>query len=192
MKHILAGALLLSSISFPAFASSIELIDNMVTGPKGSSSIITLGPVEPCTDSACTDATGGDPKMVTMSAQRKIELLTAVAKKINFDFARKFPDPAIPVPTAPTESASGTPAAVTVPKAPADSGTIAAQPPVGSQPGSPPTGRPPEGAPVQGQQANGAPVDGAPADGTPVDAASADGTRGSIDPSARIIPVANN
>ena len=191
MKHILASALLLSSISFPAFASSIELIDDMVTGPKGSSSIITLGPVEPCVDSACTDATGGDPKMVTMSAQQQISSLTAVVKKINFDFARKFPDPAVPVPSAPAESASGTPA-VTVPKAPADSGTIAAQPPVSSQPDPASISKPPQGALGQGEQANGAPVDGAPVNGAPAGAASADATRGSIDPNARIIPVANN
>ena len=172
MKHIIASALLVASISFPAFASSIELIDNMVTGPKGTSSIVTLGPIEPCGDVACTDATGGDPKLVTLSSQQQIASLTTVIKKINFEFARKFPDPAVPVPTAPSESASSAPVDLKIPTAPADSGTIAAQPPIQPQPGS---------------ASIGAPIEGAPAD-----AAAADGTRGSIDPNARIIPVVTN
>lgn len=164
MKHIFAGVLLLSTLSLPASASSIEVIDSMVTGPKGSPSIITLGPVAPCSDAACVDATGGDPKLNTASAMQQIASVTTLAKKINFDFARKFPDPAVPVPSAPAEGEASAPAVPKIPTAPADSGTIAAQPPVQPQPDSASMGAPSEGAP-------------------------ADATRGAIDPNAPKLPI---
>jgi hypothetical protein len=167
MKHLLAGIVLFTGFSFPAAASSIELIDNMVTGPKGKSSIITLGSLENCADKVCIDATGGDPKLNTASAQVQIAAVTAPVKKINFDFARKFPDPANPVASAPVEESAGGSASSSSPAAPADSGTIAAQPPVEPQPDTAAGG---------GQSAD----------------ASADATRGAIDPNAPVMPIASS
>jgi hypothetical protein len=170
MKQFFAGALLITCLSLPASASSIEFIDNVVTGPKGHSSIITLGGEVPCEETACVDATGGSDGMNTGSAPLQAALNTIPLKKINFDFARKFPDPAVPVPSAAPapEAASANPLAV--PSAPADSGTIAAQPPVQPQPEQPAQ-----------------PVADAPPTGAPVDAA-----RGSIDPNAPVKPIVSS
>jgi hypothetical protein len=169
MKQFFAGAMLLTCLSLPASASSIELVDDIVTGPKGKSSFVTLGPVTPCDDSACVDGTGGDPKLKTASAFEQIALATRPVKKINFDFARKFPDPASPVAAAPAEAdAAGAPA-LQIPKAPADSGTIAAQPPVGSA----------------------APNDPA-AIGAPTGATQTTETRGTIDPNLPAMPIVNS
>lgn len=130
MKLYFASALLVTALSFPAQASSIEIVDDMVTGAKGSTSVVTLGAAEPCAEVGCIDATGGDPKLNTAAAQQQAALGAMPAKKINFAFARKFPDPAVPIPAAPVaESADGSDD-LGIPMAPADSGTVAAQPPV--------------------------------------------------------------
>lgn len=163
MKQFFAGALLLSCLSLPASASSIEYIDEMVTGAKGSSSIITLGKPQPCTETACVDKSGGDANMNTASAAQQAALQLVPVKKINFDFARKYPDPAIPVATAAPEAETGGSSATEVPAAPADSGNVAAQPPAQSQPDP-------------------------AAIGAPTPEALETSTRGSIDPNAPIMP----
>ena len=167
MKQFFASALLLTCLGLPASATSIEVIDNMVTGPKGKSSIVTLGGSAPCLDTACIDTTGGDPKLNTASAQAQIASATNPLKKINFSFARLFPDPAVPVPSAPVEEAAGSAPSLEIPLAPADSGTVAAQPPVMPQPDPSQSGAPQAAAP-------------------------ADLTRGSIDPNAPVMPIVNS
>ena len=167
MKQFFAGVLLATCLALPASASSIETVDGMITGPEGKSSIITLGAVDACADTACVDASGGDPKMNTASAQQQIASITTPVKKINTEFARKFPDPANPVPSAPADSASSGGSNASVPAAPADSGTIATQPPV-QQP--------------MDQASMGAPAEGA----------STDGTRGTMDPNVPPMPVVNS
>ena len=170
MKQFFTGALLISYLSFPASATSIELIDDMVTGPKGKSSIVTLGPVPTCAETACVDGTGGATALKTGSAFSQIAIATTTAKKINFEFARKFPDPASPVPTAPAEQDAGNSDMTKMPKPPADMGTIPAQPPVG---GSAPASPAAIGAPVAG--------------------AEVDQTRGTIDPAkAPAAPLVNS
>jgi hypothetical protein len=131
MKRYFASALLVTALCLPAKASSIELLDDMVTGAKGSASIVTMGQPVPCEPEACVDKTGGDPALNTAAAQQQAALDAMPLRKINFTFARKFPDPAVPVPSAaPVESSEGS-SALEIPAAPADSGTVAAQPPVG-------------------------------------------------------------
>jgi hypothetical protein len=165
MKQLFAGAALLVLTSFPASASSIEFVDEIVTGAKGSKSIITLGEASPCAETACVDASGGDPKLNTASAQQQAALAAKPPRKINFEFARKFPDPANPVPlSAPAKTASGAPNILEVPKAPADSGRIAAQPPVA---------QPPQ-------------VSTRESDGRPLQT-----SRGTIDPNAPKMPIAS-
>ena len=129
MKRVFATAICLGSLSFSAQASSIEFIDNMVTGPKGQSSIVTLGKPSGCSDTACFDSTGGDPKMATATAQQQIALAITPVKKINMEFARRFTDPAVPVPATIDDGGAVNPVAAT-PQAPADIGTVAEQPPV--------------------------------------------------------------
>ncbi len=167
MKQFFAGALFISCLSLPASASSIQLIDDFVTGTKGSSSIVILGRTQPCVEVACVDKSGGDPKLSTAAAAQQTLLQILPPKKVNFDFARKYPDPASPVaPVAPDSSASASGAAPDAPAAPADSGTIAQQPPV---------------QPQQDAQSMGAPSQDAPGSQT----------RGSIDPNAPVMPIAN-
>lgn len=135
MKQFFATAVMISCLSLPASASSIELIDDMVTGPNGTPSIITLGTPVACEDDFCVDATGGDSNLATSSANTVAPLNAAPVRKINFDFARKYPDPATPVPSAAPESESasfegGPAAAPAAPALPADVGDIQPQPPV--------------------------------------------------------------
>ena len=167
MKQFFAGALLISCLSLPASAASIELIDNMVTGTKGSASIIIIGKPVPCIEAACVDASGGDAKMSTASAAKQASLQIAPPRKINFDFARKYPDPANPVAVSAPESSSGESGGLLdTPTAPADSGTVAQQPPVQPQPDSQAMGGPSSEAPVNA-------------------------TRGSIDANSPVMPIAS-
>ena len=167
MKHLFAGVLLFTSLGLPASASSIIEIDNLVTGPQGRSSIITLGGDAECAQTACVDATGGTEDLMTSSFAQMASIAAQANKKINFEFARRFPDPAVPVPSSPVEEASDDGSSLIIPAAPADSGTIAAQPPVEQQP---------------------EPALSVAPDGT----TAPDGTRGSIDPSAPVMPVASS
>ncbi len=132
MKQFFATAVMISCLSLPASASSIELIDDMVTGPNGTPSIITLGTPAACEDDFCVDATGGDSNLATSSTDPMAPLTAAPVRKINFDFARKYPDPANVVPSAAPEEESDSvesdPAAT--PEAPADVANIPEQPPV--------------------------------------------------------------
>ncbi len=180
MKQLFAGAALLVLTSLPAAASSIELIDQIITGAKGSKSIITLGEPVPCAETACVDASGGDPKLNTASAQQQAAVGAMPPREINFEFARKFPDPANPV--ASTAPATAEPAGLTsleVPKAPADAGTIAPQPPVSAQ-------QPPAASPEE--QANDTPP-GQQRGNTAPPVAQQGATRGSIDPNAPKMPI---
>jgi hypothetical protein len=141
MKHIFVSAAFFALASFPASASSFEVIDEIVTGAKGSKSIITLGEPVPCAETACVDATGGNPTLKTAATD------TGQLKKINFEFARKFADPANPVPTTVSDPSAEAPSETPkIPKAPADTGEIAAQPPV-----APPMTPAAMGAPTQAQ-----------------------------------------
>jgi hypothetical protein len=144
MKQFFATAVMISCLSLPASASSIELIDDMVTGPDGTPSIITLGTPVACENDVCVDATGGDSNLATSSTNPAAALNAAPVRKINFDFARKYPDPANPVASAQSENGSddegeSSPATETAdsgsgsgsaPNAPEDIGNIPAQPPV--------------------------------------------------------------
>ena len=180
MKQLFAGAAILVLTSFPAAASSIELIDQIITGAKGSKSIITLGEPVPCAETACVDASGGDPKLNTASAQQQAAAAAMPPKQINFEFARKFPDPANPVPTTAPEAAdSAGLTSLKVPRAPADAGNVAPQPPVSSQ-------QPPVASPEE--QANDAPP-GQQRGNTAPPAAQQNATRGSIDPNAPKMPI---
>lgn len=167
MKQFFAGALLFTCLGLPASASSIIEIDNMVTGPEGRSSIITLDSQLPCNETACVDASGGNADLMTSSFEQMAAIASQANKKINFEFARRFPDPAVPVPSAPVEDSSSSAPGLGIPEAPADSGTIAAQPPVAPQM---------------------EPALSVP----PVNGAAPDGTRGSIDPDAPVIPVVSS
>jgi pyruvate/2-oxoglutarate dehydrogenase complex dihydrolipoamide acyltransferase (E2) component len=171
MKQFFAGALLFTCLSLPASASSIIEIDSMVTGPLGSS-IVTLGGEVPCEETACVDATGGNSNLKTGSAGQMSSLTALPEKKINFEFARKFPDPAVPVPTPVSDATAVATDPTAVPKAPADSGEIAAQPPVQPQPESPTAAAPTADAAPQGMPA--------------------DPARGSIDPNAPVKPIVSS
>lgn len=130
MKLYFASALLVSALSLPANASSIELIDSTVTGAKGSSSILTYDTKVVCQEMACVDGSGGDPSLSTSVAKP--------LQEINYVFARKYPDPAVPVPTVAPVEAADSGLGLDIPQAPSDSGTVAAQPPV-EQPTQQPT-----------------------------------------------------
>jgi hypothetical protein len=172
MKQIFAGALLFTCLGLPASASSIIEIDNMVTGPQGRSSIVTLGGEVPCSETACVDASGGDAKMSTGASGLTASVAALPKKKINFEFARKFPDPAVPIPAPVTEGTEEAANPLSTPTAPADSGEIAAQPPVEPQPEQPVAAQPTAEAPTSSE---------------PFDPA-----RGSIDPNAPVKPIVSS
>jgi hypothetical protein len=135
--------------AFPASAGSIELIDATITGPVGTTkSMIVLGPTELCAPNCGGD---GIENIVTSSFDA---MAVPGRRKINVDFARKFPDPSVPVPApmsaegdgsgggmpgmpgmggaaAPAPTPPAPEGAAAAPSAPADAGTIPAQPPVG-------------------------------------------------------------
>jgi hypothetical protein len=134
MKQLVLGVALMAAFSLPSAAGSIEMIDTMVTGAKGASkSIVMLGEAQGCL-TACQIAAAP----ITTSSFASLAL--PGKKKINVAFARKFPDPAVPVP-APVDDGSNSaaadplaapaaPAAAGAPSAPADAGTIPPQPSV--------------------------------------------------------------
>jgi hypothetical protein len=128
MKRILLTLGALGALALPAQASSIVAIDEMITGAKGPS-VIVLGPAEP-----------SKPDVAPMITSSFDGLAKPGRKPINFTFARKYPDPAVPIP-APVTAEDGTEAAATpaapapapvadAPPAPVDAGTIPAQKPV--------------------------------------------------------------
>ncbi|MCU0830861.1 MAG: hypothetical protein MUC58_04995 [Rhizobiaceae bacterium] len=135
MKRLLLFCGMMAASATPTLASSITEIDAMVTGPKGPS-IIVLGPEE--------DESAVSPMITSSFAS----LAAPGRQPINMKFARKFPDPAVPVP-APADPSDDAPARASAPlpnpvqgtgnnpadealapMAPPDAGTIPAQPPV--------------------------------------------------------------
>lgn len=136
MKRTLTAFTLATLFVMPAAAGSIELIDPLVTGTKGASrSVVQI---------ALPDAAPG-----TEEADSATMVTAAVTpgKKINVAFARKFPDPAVPVP------------AVTAPE---DGGMDAGFGGIGAEAAPPADGQP--GAPADGQNAAAPSAPAAPAD----------------------------
>jgi hypothetical protein len=139
MKRIALLAAIAGLATFPATAGSIEVLDATITGPAGpTKSMIVLGPTELCAPN-CGD---GVENIVTSSFG---DAAKPGRKTINMAFARKFPDPAVPIPAVSADSSASDsgipgfggstpvatpPAAAAAPSAPADAGAIPAQPPV--------------------------------------------------------------
>jgi hypothetical protein len=126
MKRLLIAASFAITAAAPATASSFEWVDQTITGPTGPS-MVAIGEATACGDTACVDPTGGDKALFTASSQRIAALNATPQREINVTFARKFPDPAIPVPAPMGDDMSS---GGGEPSLPADVGNVPPQPPV--------------------------------------------------------------
>jgi hypothetical protein len=147
-----------------ASASSFEWVDQTITGPVGPSTVV-LDDASACGGTPCVDPTGGDAELFTASAQQMAAASAMPQREINMAFARKFPDPAVPVPAPVMEGSSSDEGFAS---APSDVGDVPPQPPVdaSSQPSDPAMqGMAPGGSPMEQAAAldpNGAPDPNAP------------------------------
>jgi hypothetical protein len=176
MKRILVAASVMLGTAIPASASSFEYLDSMVTGEQGKS-IIVLQSIDECAgDEACDVFDGAE--MLTSSAP-----LVEVSKTLNTAFARKFPDPASPVPL-PAASASAP-----EPELPAGIGSVPSQPPVQTS-SQPPMSPQMQGAP---DTSNMPPeMRGSSADASPIEQAANIDPASSASNAPRMIPMRND
>ena len=154
-KVVFTTGLMLAAL--PASASSIELLDSLVTGERGTSNSMTWLTALPasCVQADCRAVQTGKPQVISVAKAGVIGSQAAEAammftasntreraepgRVLNMAFARKFPDPAAPSPTpSPGAAASMMEQTYTNPNfdangnpiAPSDVGEIPAQAPM--------------------------------------------------------------